>query len=89
MEFKLRTSASFAELIINTGDTKTTSDVSIYSSTRGFIIPDETIEQFITTANEMSRFNQVDDVDFVKKIYDAFLNGSEKKIFLELINKQP
>lgn len=85
MDFKLRTKDTFAELTIETGNAKFIEDLASYKSDKGWFVDDNTIDQFITLANELSRFNHQSDVDFVKKIYDAFLSDSEKADFLEAV----
>ncbi len=85
MDFKLRTKDTIAELTIETGNAKFIEDLSNYNREKGWFIDEKTIEQFITLANECSRFNKTSDVEFVKSIYDAFLSDSEKSDFLETV----
>lgn len=87
MNLKLRTKGTIAELIIETGNSKIVEDLVSYNKEKGWHINDETIEQFITLANDSSRFNSVSDVDFVKKIFDAFLSDGEKEEFLNRLNE--
>lgn len=48
-------------------------------------VPQGIIEEFITAANEMSRYNEVNDIDFVKMIFDCFLSDYEQALFIEQI----
>jgi len=73
----------FVELQVKSGNTTLTEDLAV-SKNEGWKVPDMDIEQFISIANECSRFNGTSDVDFVKNIFDNFLNDSEKEIFIEL-----
>lgn len=78
---------SFIEVIIVNGSTILTVDVSNYKEGKGHV-PEDIIENFITIANELSRFNRTSDVDFVYKIYEAFLSsGSERDEFNTKITK--
>jgi hypothetical protein len=88
MEIEFVQYSSIAEVHIKSGSATINEDVSKYIGGT-WIVPSATVERFITIANEMSRFNREDDVDFVKKIYDTFLNDSERERFLDLcINKK-
>ena len=74
---------SFVEIQIEIGNTKITEDLE--RSVNGkWIVPESDIEQFLTIANNCSRFNGVADVDFVKMVADAFLSDVEKE---ELANR--
>lgn len=86
MEIKLNTRYTLAEMVIESGNTKIREDVSEMSKGGGYIIPDKNIENLITIAFEMSLFNGVSDVSFVKKLYDNFLSDSERDEFMELIS---
>jgi hypothetical protein len=71
---------SFVEIQIESGDTKITERLE--RSVNGkWIVPESDIEQFLTIANDCSRFNGVADVDFVKMVADAFLSDGEKEEF--------
>ena len=71
---------SFVEIQIEIGNTKITEDLE--RSVNGkWIVPESDIEQFLTIANDCSRFNGVADVDFVKMVADAFLSDVEKEEF--------
>jgi hypothetical protein len=88
MEIEFIQYSSIAEVQIKSGSATINEDVSKYIG-GAWIVPIATVERFITIANEMSRFNREDDVEFVKKIYDTFLNDSERERFLDLcINKK-
>jgi hypothetical protein len=74
---------SFIEIQIESGDAKLKEDLE--RSVNGKrIVPESDIEQFLTIANDCSRFNGVADVDFVKMVADAFLSDGEKK---ELVDR--
>ena len=75
---------SFVELHIESGNTKLTEDLATLKSGK-WVVPENEIEQFVTIANECSRFNGTSDVDFVKKIFDSFLSDYEKSEFLEAV----
>jgi hypothetical protein len=75
---------SFVELQIESGNTRITEDLATLKSGK-WVVPENEIEQFVTIANECSRFNGTSDVDFVKKIFDAFLSDHEKSEFLESV----
>lgn len=81
MEIKLKTRSLVAELIIETGSAKIEEDVAGFKNGEPHISNDF-IENLIDIAREMNRFNKKSDVDFVKMIYDAFLNDSERAQFL-------
>ena len=71
---------SFVEIQIEIGNTKITE--CLERSVNGkWIVPESDIEQFLTIANDCSRFNGVADVDFVKMVADAFLSDGEKEEF--------
>lgn len=76
---------SFVEIQIEIGNTKITEDLE--RSVNGkWIVPESDIKQFLTIANDCSRFNGVADVDFVKMVADAFLSDGEKEEFARLLN---
>jgi hypothetical protein len=88
MEISVRTKPdSFVELRIDTHNVTITEDLTVTSiyENKKVVVPDATIEQFITVANDCSRFNGISDLDFVKNIYEAFLNDYEREQFLEAI----
>lgn len=89
MKIKLRTvQHAIAQLTIEAESTRISEDLGlIFKEGKGYQVEDEVIDQFITIANELSRFNRVYDVDFVKKIYDDFLSDDEKEEFLNLLNE--
>lgn len=84
MEIELRTRSLVAELIVKSGNAKIEEDLAIVKNGIGHI-SDADIEKFVTIAREMNLFNGKSDVDFVKMIYDAFLNDWEQTQFLELV----
>jgi hypothetical protein len=77
-------SESYIELRIEKRNMTITEDLTICTD-KGWVVPDNTIENFITIARDCNLFNGESDVDFVKSIYDAFLNDYEREEFLELI----
>lgn len=80
MKIQLNTRYSIAELEVTSGNTTITEDVAVgYSD----YISSEYIENLVSVANDMSRFNKVSDVDFVKNIINAFLNDSERVELIE------
>lgn len=86
MEIKLNVRHALAELEITEGSAKITEDIASYSrKDGGYFIPESLIETFLTIGFEMSRYNKRSDVDTMKKLFDAFLNDSERKEFIELI----
>ena len=85
MDIKLRVrSDSFAELRIETHSVTITDDLTVYENNK-WGVPDATIESFINIARDCNTFNGSTDVEFVKKIYEAFLNDYEREQFLEAI----
>jgi hypothetical protein len=88
MELSLRMKENFAELTISTGNAKITEDVSNYDTTfKRWVVDENFIETLLTIANDLSRFNHVDDVDFVKKVIE-FLNESERNELLEWLKQE-
>lgn len=90
MKFNLRNvSDTCAELTIESDSTKITTDIAAYHGLlKRWVIDENIIDQFITIANDCSRFNRKSDVDFVKKIYDSLLNDAEKQEFLNEITQE-
>lgn len=76
---------SFIEIIVENNNCLITEDLSVMSNDKRNVSSKD-IEQFITVANDCSRFNGDSDVVFVKKIFDAFLSDHEKEQFLELVS---
>jgi len=75
-----RPNENTAELIIETGGAVIRKDLSNYNrDAKKWTVDSSTIEQFITVANELSRFNQQGDIEFVKNIIEAFLTEGEKE----------
>jgi len=86
MEIKLRTKSNIiAELEIKSGNTVITEDLA---DSNGKINLSE-IERLVTIAREMNTFNKKSDIDFVKMIYDAFLNDAEQAEFCDLVKSTP
>ena len=86
MEIDLRTRTLIGELTVRSGNASITEDIVCMKNGDPYI-PEDIIERFITVANEMSRFNDVSDVDFVLKIAEAFLNDSERRELIEKLQK--
>lgn len=85
MEIKTKVKeGSFVELQIESGNTKITEDLATLKNGK-WVVPENEIEQFITIANDCIRFNGTSDVEFVKKIFEAFLNDAERSEFLEAV----
>ena len=85
MDIKLRVKTdSFAELRIETHNVTITEDLTVHENKK-WLVPDDTIESFINIARDCNSFNGSNDVEFVKKIYEAFLNDYEREQFLEAI----
>ena len=85
MDIKLRVKTdSFAELRIETHNVTITDDLTVYENKK-WLVPDATIESFINIARDCNSFNGSTDLEFVKKIYEAFLNDYEREQFLEAI----
>jgi hypothetical protein len=88
MDISVRTrSESYVELRIESSNMTFTEDLTL-CTVSGWIVPDNTVENFITAARDCNLFNGKSDVDFVKRIYDAFLNDYEREQFLELIKNK-
>ena len=82
MDIKLRVKTdSFAELRIETHNVTITEDLTVHENKK-WLVPDDTIESFINIARDCNSFNGSNDVAFVKKIYEAFLNDYERGEFL-------
>jgi hypothetical protein len=85
MEIKLTTSQFVAEITIECGNARITEDLTILVNGEwrvdvGFI------ENLITVAINLNRFNGKNDVGFVKEIFERFLNDGERKELLEILN---
>jgi hypothetical protein len=85
MEIELKTRSLIAELAIKSGNAKIEEDIAIVKNGSGYI-PDEDIETFITIARDMNCFNGKSDIEFVKMVYEAFLNDSEREHFLNIVS---
>lgn len=78
MEISTRTYYSTATVNIETTNVTISEDVDCNGE-----VPEELIEEMITAANDLSRFNKVSDVDFVEKIIGSFLNDTEVEQLIE------
>lgn len=87
MELTTRTyNNSIFEVVIENGNTIIKDDLSIRNvEKKVYEVDSEIYESFITVANEIARFNNKTDVQFVKDIFNNFLNDYEREEFLELI----
>ena len=87
MELTTRTwNNSIFEIEIESGNAFIKDDISIRNvKKKTYEVDNNVYESFITAAAEMSRFNNKTDVEFVKDIFDNFLNDHEREEFLELI----
>ena len=83
MEIKVRTYESLCEVEIESENTKIVEDVTFRNRAREYEADEELIEQLITCAFDMNRFNGKSDVDLVKEIFECFLNNHEKECFIE------
>ena len=86
MKLSLRTIGNIAKLTIQDGTCTLQTDIAEPYENRRWAIDENLIQQFITVANDMSRFNNVKDLDFVKGIIGAFLNDSELELLKEYLN---
>ncbi|MDD5648980.1 MAG: hypothetical protein PHF86_00940 [Candidatus Nanoarchaeia archaeon] len=84
MELSLKTKEDyFAELTINIGNAKIIEDLAKYTTKKGWGVDESLIENLITIANDLSKFNNVSDVEFAKKILQSSLNNSDRDEILE------
>ena len=83
MELKLRTNGTLAELTAKANNDEITSDIVIYNDCKKYHVDESIIENLISVANDISRFNKSSDYSFVYKIVDAFLNDSEREELFE------
>lgn len=88
MKIETRQNDVFFELTVISGDIKITEDIEVRNGFKpGYIVPDESIENFISIANDMSRFNGTPDIEFVKTIIGAFLNDSERAELIDYLTE--
>ena len=88
MELSLKTKEEyFAELTINIGNAKIIEDLAKYTTKEGWGVEESIIENFITIANDLSRFNNTSDVEFAKKILQSCLNSSDRDEILEWLSE--
>lgn len=80
MEIKLNCRRYVASLIIESGNATIKEELCEGDESI------DALEKFITIANQLSRFNLISDVQFVKNMYDNFLCESEQNQFKELIS---
>ena len=78
MEISVRIYSSLAEVTFECDNVKVTEDVAIHHKA-----PEPLIEELITAARDLSMFNDVSGVEFVKKICDTFLQNTEIEQLVE------
>ena len=84
MELHLRTYCSLCELTVESDNTTIVEDITFLNpKTKCYEADPDIIEDLITIAFEISRFNKRSDLDMVKEIFESFLNTSEQEEFLE------
>ncbi|AKG94291.1 hypothetical protein AVT42_gp35 [Polaribacter phage P12002S] len=89
MNIEIRTYAdTLCEINVESENTKITEDLTILNSkTRKYEADSNIIEELITCAFDVNRFNNNNDVELVKTIFENFLNKHEQDEFLEDINE--
>lgn len=87
MDINFRAGSAIGILTVESLHTVVEEDV-LRLSGNIWCVPEEQIQEFITAANEMSRFNGESDVKFVKKIIDAFLSDYEKEELISILNEE-
>ena len=86
MKFSLKTKETIAELTIQDQGMVITSDLAYFDSKiDNWVVEEEIVEQLITCARDLKLFNCGSDIEFVKKIYQNFLDDYEKQQFKEQI----
>lgn len=82
MEIRVNNRGTLCDVIVKSGNTNILEDVVC-----GNKIEDGLIEQMFTSAFELSRFDNISDVDTIRTLIDNFLNESElnelKKSFVK------
>lgn len=58
MEISLRTNGTLAELTVKTNNTEIIESIADYSEAKMFHIDESIEENFVTVANDISRFNK-------------------------------
>lgn len=75
----------FVELTLKQENTTMVVDLTTIQNKK-WAVPNELIAQFVSLANDCSRFNGVTDVDFVMGIVES-LNESERQELIERLTK--
>lgn len=89
MNIELKLNDATGYLIFKDEQVEIRMELVFYDAQKKWHIPDSTISQFLKMAHQCSRFNKVTDVEFVKKIYDLYLEDREQTQFVEtLIDKK-
>lgn len=86
MTLSTRSKSNFFEFIIKADNVTIQEDVSV-SSKKGYVVPDDFIQQLITSAFDATRHNNVSDVDTVKMIIEDFLTDGEKSELIGLLTE--
>lgn len=89
MDIEIRTYANtLCEIIVESENTKIAEDLTFYDrDTKKYEVNSNIIEQLITSAFDITKFNGGSDVDLVKEIFEKFLNKHEQDEFLEDIKE--
>jgi dimeric dUTPase (all-alpha-NTP-PPase superfamily) len=87
MNIQVKTYCSLCEITIESDNTKITEGLSFLNrNTKEYEADTDIVEELLTAAFDISRFNKKSDIEMVKEIFEAFLNTSEQEEFLEEIN---
>ena len=70
-----------AELIIKKDGMTLVEDFGLFDR----LVDDTIIDDLVTCANDFSRFSGMEDVDFVLRIANAFLNDAEREGLIQLL----
>lgn len=84
MELNVRTyDDKICEISVKSDHRVFTHDISFFNSeTSKFEADAGIIDNLITTAFDISRFNKKSDIEMVKEIFEAFLSSGEQEQFL-------
>ena len=85
MEIEFITWGLVADLKVKSGNAVIKEDIAEVKNGVGFI-HDDVIEKFLTIARDMHIYSGGSDVEFVKMVYDAFLNTHDRSEFLEIVS---
>ena len=89
MDIEIRTYANtLCEMIVDCDNTKIREDLTFLNiKADKYEVDENIVEQLITAAFDITRFNGRSDVDLVKEIFENFLNSHEQQEFLEQTNQ--